>query len=144
MDALIGVAAYIPIKDSVERFRAVSRFKKNPRYQDFIAAIKRVKNILPKEGVAAFSVELLREQKEKELYSTFDEVEKKFEPLYREGEYDEALLELLLLPAPINGFFDGVLVMDKDRRLRENRLALLNKIWLSFSRIADFSKLSEV
>jgi glycyl-tRNA synthetase beta chain len=58
-----------------------------------------------------------------------------------EKEYRKALAELTQLKKPVDQFFDSVLVMEEDKKVRENRLALLGRIADLFSHIADFSRI---
>jgi len=59
----------------------------------------------------------------------------------KKGEYEKALEKLVSLREPVDDFFDKVMVMVEDRKLRDNRLALLNRIVDLFCKIADFSKI---
>ncbi len=69
------------------------------------------------------------------------EAKKRLDKLLKEKEYQKALTEMTQLKAPVDRFFDKVLVMDKDRKLKDNRLALLGQAADLFSSIADFSKI---
>ena len=60
----------------------------------------------------------------------------------REGDFAEALTQLATLRAPIDAFFEEVMVMDEDPAIRENRLKLLNRMVGVFSTVADFSLLA--
>jgi glycyl-tRNA synthetase beta chain len=124
--------------DALARLRALHRVREECR-EDFAhlaAAFKRAKNILaeaePAESVAA---ELLEPGAERDLYSAV-------RALGAEGgSHDEQLRSLSGLRAPVDRFFDDVLVMAEDRRVRANRLALLKRTLSLFYRIADISKL---
>jgi glycyl-tRNA synthetase beta chain len=59
-----------------------------------------------------------------------------------QGAFNEALLDIASLRGSVDAFFDGVLVMAEDTRLRANRLALLGQIAALFNFFADFSKIS--
>ncbi|MEW6570640.1 MAG: glycine--tRNA ligase subunit beta [Nitrospirota bacterium] len=127
-----------------KRLEAVQKFKGNEKFNDFLIALKRVHNIIPKEPPAALNIELLMDEAEKNLAGHLESVRRDTEVLLKEGEFYEVLVTLSSLTEPINLFFDHVLVMDKRESLRLNRLALLGEIWRTASAIADLSKLSSV
>jgi glycyl-tRNA synthetase beta chain len=85
---------------------------------------------------------LFEHESETALFAAFKNVEKKVSQSIVQDRFDRALLDSASLRAPIDHFFDGVLVMTEDMNLRRNRLALLNQIAALFGRIADFSKIS--
>ena len=62
--------------------------------------------------------------------------------LLNQGDYVRALEKLASLRAPIDTFFEAVMVMDKDQTLRENRLRLLNRFVSTFKDVADFGELA--
>ena len=146
-ESLLGMALHVPLKHIIDRRDAIKRFKQAPGYNPFLLAIKRVKNILPSETkLPSVAPGLFREKAEVDLYEKIASVEslETFARLASEHLYEEALNELSKLTGPVNGFFEAVLVMDKDESVKQNRLALLGSLWALASRICDFSKLSEV
>ena len=78
---------------------------------------------------------------EKILYQVFSSLQKKVKAKIKERKYKEALKYLMEIESFIHQFFDQVLVMAKERKLKENRLALLNKISQLSKKIVDFEKL---
>ncbi|MGA7146387.1 MAG: hypothetical protein WBY47_17940, partial [Desulfobacterales bacterium] len=58
------------------------------------------------------------------------------------GRFDQAFREIAKLRDPVDAFFDGVMVMSKDKKIRNNRLSLLALISDLFGQFADFSKIS--
>ncbi len=146
IESVLPYSAHIPMKGLTERLQALARFKRNEMFASFLAAIKRIRNIVPPRELPAPPIideMLFREEKEKELHGSFRAVEGKVRSLLSEERFDDALSALAAITAPVNAFFDAVLVMDKDERVRDNRLALLASIWALALGIADFSKLSE-
>lgn len=126
----------------VERVKAVSSLKGTPEYAPFGITFKRVSNIL--KDVKSFkpvSKALLKEKDEKALYEGYAAKKDEVLSLINKLNYKKAMSELSKLRKLADNFFDGVMVMDKDMKLRENRLALLNEISLLFKKIADFSKI---
>ena len=78
---------------------------------------------------------------EKNLYASFGKIKKQVENCIGKNDYNLALKELANLRPPVDAFFDGVMVMDKDEKIRLNRLSLLAEISALFHNVADFSKI---
>jgi len=144
IQAVIPLSLHIPLKNIEERIRAIEKFKENAGYNDFLTAIKRVNNIIPGKPVPVVKEGLLIEEPEKTLKENLDSLKSDFGKFLAEGSFHDAINILPVLTAPINNFFDKVLVMDKREEIRLNRLSLLNEIWKVVSTVADFSKLSSV
>ncbi|MFQ5456171.1 MAG: glycine--tRNA ligase subunit beta [Nitrospirota bacterium] len=141
--------------DSCERINSLNRFHKAHDFTPFIKAVKRISNILPsvinQENKEKFrhlpftihhsliNQDLLEEKEEKELYNLLVRSGGTISSLIKEYRYDEALREMAGFISPINSFFDAVLVMHKDKKLRDNRLSLLRYIKDIFWQFADFS-----
>jgi len=142
VQAVISLASDIHLKKITERLEALKAFKNSTECEGFLAAVKRVNNIIQKAGVSGFREDLLVEDPEKNLYERFAAVRNETERLISAQKYQEAIGLLATLTSPINTFFDKVLVMDKREEIKINRLSLLSEIWKTVSAIADFSKLS--
>jgi glycyl-tRNA synthetase beta chain len=142
VQSAIGFAADLPLSELKERLGAVEAFKSDPAYNDFLMAIKRVRNITPKEAFPFPDPNLMREEEERSLLKVLGKT-KAVEDMVKGADYSGAIGKLLELTTPINDFFDKVLVMDKDESIKNNRLALLKDIWSTASLVADFSKLAE-
>ena len=130
--------------DFEKRIKAVTFFGELPEAATLAAANKRVGNILAKfdgELYPQFNTELASEKAEQDLANTFEQIKLKVEPLMADKNYQAALSELAQLKAPIDTFFDGVMVMSDDEAVKINRLTLLNQIRNSFLAIADISVL---
>jgi len=130
--------------DFEKRIKAVSFFGELPEAATLAAANKRVGNILAKfngELYKTFNTELATEQAERDLANIYQEISLKVAPLMSDKNYQAALTELALLKAPIDTFFDNVMVMSDDEAVKTNRLTLLNEIRNSFFAIADISVL---
>ena len=101
-------------------------------------------NILAKfdgELSSSFDIALATDDAEKLLAEKYSEIEGKLESLYKANDYKTALSELSALKEPVDSFFDSVLVMADDEKVKINRLSLLNNIRNSFYNIADISLL---
>lgn len=141
IQSVLLLSSEIPLKEIRRRLQSVKEFKETENYNDFLTAIKRVKNIIPETAVPSLKVKLLSEDSERKLYEKFTLIKTEIGSLIDRHKYSEALSILSELTAPINHFFDNVLVMDKQEEIKLNRLALLKDIWALASSIADFSKL---
>ncbi|MBU2923507.1 glycine--tRNA ligase subunit beta [Colwellia sp. 1_MG-2023] len=130
--------------DFDKRIKAVTFFGDLPEAATLAAANKRVGNILAKfdgELYQAFNVDLATEQAERDLADVYQAISLKVAPLMADKNYQAALSELAQLKAPIDTFFDNVMVMSDDEAIKTNRLTLLNEIRNSFFAIADISLL---
>jgi glycyl-tRNA synthetase beta chain len=127
------------------QLEAVRAFARLPEAESLAAANKRIGNILKQAGAvrAEFDMALLVLPEEKSLAATFSELRAGVEKSYRDLEYTSALKALASLKAPVDAFFDKVMVMDKDARVRENRIGFLGTLHATMNRIADLSKLAK-
>lgn len=108
-----------------------------------IQAFVRTGNIARKaEDVqAAVEADLLAEQVEKDLGKAYEAAAAKVEKEIAAQDYAGAIATLSQLAAPIDAFFDGVMVMDKDEKIKNNRLGLLKLVDNLVCQVADFSKI---
>ncbi|WP_151831618.1 glycine--tRNA ligase subunit beta [Acinetobacter ursingii] len=145
IDVIQSVQALSPKSplDFDHRVKAVNHFKTLPEAQALAAANKRVANILAKEGqiVGDVDTSLLVEDAEKALFAALQNVTPVVQPLLEAHNYTDALSQLASLRAPIDAFFDNVMVMAEDQKLKANRLRLLAQLRGLFTAIADVSML---
>lgn len=120
---------------AVEQFLQTSDAVKN--IQSFV----RVSNLAKKAETATVDANLIQLEAEQVLYKAFEAIKVVAGELIDKKDFIGALDTLKKLSAPIDGFFDSVMVMDEDLKVRKNRLALLKSVDELFARIADFSKL---
>ncbi|BAL80961.1 glycine--tRNA ligase subunit beta [Caldisericum exile] len=126
----------------LERAKTLEKYSKDEKFKEIVTVHKRIRNILQKATVESefISENLLIEEAEKELYTVTNESEKLLNEMLKSRDYD-AVIHLLYLYVPsVNKFFDKVLVMDKDERIRNNRLAQLSKVLKLFENFAMFSE----
>ncbi len=126
------------------RIKAVAHFRQLPEAEALAAANKRIGNILrkSKEALPAqVDAGLLLEPSERALAERIAELEPAIRPLLAEGRYAGVLQQLAALREPVDRFFDDVMVMCDDDRLRRNRLALLSSLSALFLNVADLSRL---
>ncbi|MEZ5530576.1 MAG: glycine--tRNA ligase subunit beta [Porticoccaceae bacterium] len=127
------------------RVQAVNAFNQLPEAQALAAANKRVSNILSKqtEGMEHTEIDntLLSDPAEQALAEALAELSNRVKPLLLARDYTDALKQLANLRAPVDRFFDDVMVMVEDVALRNNRLALLQQLRALFLEVADISLL---
>ncbi|MCE1181277.1 MAG: glycine--tRNA ligase subunit beta [Rhodocyclales bacterium] len=131
--------------DIPKRLAAVRAFSALPEAAALAAANKRVGNILKKvENPVEAVVDnaLLKEAAEVALHNALVEVVPQADAAFVTGDYTESLTALAALRAPVDAFFDGVMVNADDPALRANRLGLLAKLHAAMNQVADLSKLS--
>lgn len=132
-------ARFDDVVDARRRVEALDHWKTRSDFDAIIVGFKRVVNILKNTEPASFSPNHFEDAEEKQLFSAFQDVTAKAAPLIEAGEYGKALEAIADLKAPIDTFFDKVMVMVEDEKLRNNRLGLLRTIAEFFGKIADFS-----
>jgi len=145
-EVFLAVLAIKPTRplDFDRRVKAVNHFRSLTEANALAAANKRVSNILSKQGVTGISdvnPALLSEAAEKSLASAIDAQKAVLAPLFAEGKYQEALESLAGLRAPVDAFFEDVMVMADDEAVKNNRLALLSQLRALFLGVADISVL---
>ena len=133
------------LADVEQRLAAVRAFAALPEAAALAAANKRIGNILKKSeapaGVAV-STALLQEEQEKALHEALGKVAAASAPLFAKGDYTAALRAFAALRAPVDAFFDRVMVNADDVALRNNRLALLRDLHALMNQVADLSRLA--
>jgi len=143
LDAVLSTKPTKPL-DIDNRLLAVVAFRSLAEATSLAAANKRIGNILKKikgDLPSKIDTKLLQEQTEKDLYDSITKLDDKVQTLIDAEKYQGALTELSTLHAPVDQFFDDVMVMTDDEKLKNNRVALLNKLHSLFMQIADISKL---
>ncbi len=122
------------------RLKALDSLKDSPQFEPMILIAKRVNNIL--RGQAKFKVneDLLLEKPERELHTTFSIIKDNVLPLIAKGDFAKVQRMIFRIRSTINSFFDHVLVMIDDKKLRRNRLAILQEISQLLDQIADYSQ----
>ena len=131
--------------DIVKRLAAVRAFSALPEAAALAAANKRVGNILKKvDGTVDARVDpaLFQEAAETALHAALVDVVPQADAAFLTGDYSESLQALAALRAPVDAFFDGVMVNADDPALKANRLGLLAMLHTAMNRVADLSRLS--
>jgi glycyl-tRNA synthetase beta chain len=130
--------------DVAKRLAAVRAFAALPEAAALAAANKRISNILKKADAvdAHVSQVLLQEAAEKSLYAAMQDVAPKANAQFDAGDYTAALQTLAALRAPVDAFFDDVMVNAEQLDLRLNRQGLLKSLHEAMNRVADLSRLA--
>ena len=123
------------------KLKALDNLKNSPQFEPLIIVVKRVNNILRGYPPYKINEELFLEKEERELHTTFSIVKENIIPMLRKGEFIKAQKIIFKMRASINNFFDEVLVITEDKRIKKNRLALLQEISKLFSQVADYSEI---
>ena len=130
-----------PVEELRRRLTAVAHLRGSADFEALSVAFKRVRNILSDDKLPPVDSEAFVEEAEKELWTSFRTVEPGASELIAQGRFAEALRVLSRLRPQVDTFFDRVLVMAPDPRLRQNRLALLSTLQRLFTRVADLSEI---
>jgi len=144
VDAVVGLRPQ-RLGDIPKRLAAVRAFAALPEAASLAAANKRVGNILKKvsDGVTpSVAAALLKEPAEIALNAALGDVKPKADAAFDRGDYTASLQSLAALKAPVDKFFDDVMVNAEDAALRNNRLGLLAILHQAMNRVADLAKLS--
>ena len=145
VDVIQAVLARRPTRpaDFDARVRAVSHFRTLDSAEALAAANKRVSNILAKADATIGEINLTAcvEPAEKALAEAVLALCTEVQPLIAKGDYTAVLDKLANLRAPVDSFFDNVMVNAEDPALRQNRLAILNTLQGLFLQVADISLL---
>lgn len=130
------------VPSAFRKAKALQQLVSEKGSKTVLEAINRVHNLATKATHQdPVQVHLFSENEEKVLYERWDQVHLRFKNEMANGNEDKALQSLKELESSITLFFDKVMVMDKDQRIKENRLALLNGISKDFKAFADFQKI---
>ena len=131
--------------DFDRRLAAVQTFVRMEQAESLAAANKRIANILRKAGDPqglAVDEKLFELDAERALGSALEGARSKVAPMLGARQYAETLNELAGLRDPVDRFFDDVMVMADDEKVRNNRLALLTELRALFLDVADISRLA--
>jgi glycyl-tRNA synthetase beta chain len=131
--------------DVAKRLVAVRAFAALPEAPALAAANKRIGNILKKADGAVdphVSEILLKEPAEKALFAGMKDIAPRASSQFEAGDYTASLQTLAALRAPVDAFFDGVMVNAEEADLRLNRLGLLATLHQAMNRVADLSRLA--
>lgn len=149
-DAGVDVGVYLAVRavhpdsplDFDQRVQAVQHFRSLTEAEALAAANKRVSNILGEASSTSVNESLLSLEAEKALFVALQAANQDVAPLAQQHQYTDILTRLAQLQAPVDAFFDDVMVNADDAAVRDNRHALLAQLRQLFLTVADISLLS--
>jgi glycyl-tRNA synthetase beta chain len=127
--------------DCIARIQALDTIRSQENFSVLAGAYKRIRNIIKDNQDTEVNEQLLTEDAEQRLFSTLTSVKEKALPMLRENDYDQALVEMLEMKAPVDQFFDNVMVMADDAAVKQNRLNLLTALGELILMVGDISKM---
>jgi glycyl-tRNA synthetase beta chain len=143
VDAVLSLQPRV-LSDVSKRLAAVRSFAALPEAAALAAANKRVGNILKKSDPgmhASIIPSLLLEPAEQALHEALQSAAPVADAAFESGDYSQSLSALAVLKAPVDAFFEHVMVNAEDPALKANRLGLLTSLHQAMNRVADLSKL---
>ncbi|MBS3818639.1 glycine--tRNA ligase subunit beta [bacterium] len=123
------------------RLESIDKLKDSAQFEPMMLIAKRINNILREHPRYRINPELLEEREERELYTTYQILKENVVPLVEKGNFTKAQRILFRIRNPVDRFFDHVMVMDKDKRLQRNRMALLQDVRNLLMQVADYSQI---
>ncbi len=125
------------------RIKAIVKFINSKEAPGLCSINKRIKNILKKNSYSSSKIDkdIFKSNAEENLYNKIISVENSIKPLMDKADYSSIFGQLITLQSTVDRFFDETMVMVDDKKIRDNRLSLLNKLHLLFLDIADISLL---
>jgi glycyl-tRNA synthetase beta chain len=136
------------LEDTQKRLVALKSIRKSKNFEPLAVSFKRVRKILERADLSKtdgrhVQAELFEHDAERELYAGMREAGARVQTAKRAGKYQEALEIIAGLRKAVDRFFEEVMVMAEDDRIRTNRLTLLAELSKEFTTVADFSELGE-
>jgi glycyl-tRNA synthetase beta chain len=148
VDAVLSTGSY-DFNEMFLRAKSLNEFRKNEQFGAMLLSFKRMNNILSafyqknKNAKVSFSASLLAEDEEKKLSQFFESKRADIVEFIKANKYADLFTVLTSAKPVIDTFFDKIMVMADDVKIRDNRIALLESITRMFSGVIDFSKISE-
>ncbi|MBU1406244.1 MAG: glycine--tRNA ligase subunit beta [Proteobacteria bacterium] len=143
VEAVTSVSFDDPL-DCKRRISALMAISGQESFTVLAGAFKRVINIIKENSETAVQAELLTEAAEQKLHAAYLAIRTEATPLLAASDYEGALGVILKMKEPVDTFFEEVMVMAEDAKVRANRLNLLTVIAQLFLQIGDFSKMNAI
>ena len=140
VEAVVSVS-FDDVNDAISKIKSLESVKNEPTFDTLAGSFKRVRNIIKDHSDSSVDPALLGEEAEKNLFDSFEQIKKEIEPPLAAGDYKSAMTGILKMKEPVDRFFEEVMVMVDDEKIKQNRLCLLTAISQLFLRIGDFSKM---
>jgi glycyl-tRNA synthetase beta chain len=136
---LVTSVEHLP--DALKRCEALAEMKKEDYCENLSISFKRASKIILGHTPTDLDESMLLEPAEKELLASLKKREKNIFPLLEAKDFEGALKEVAEIRTAVDNFFDGVMVIVDDEKVKANRLSLLQRVVNLFDELADFSKL---
>ncbi len=144
IDAVLAVDSDGDVVDVKRRIKAMEELYNQPIFRKILNSSSRVLNLSKNIEEAEINKLLLKEKAELKLYHNYESIYPQVKEFICNKDYKKAFKLLGNLCEPVDEFFDQVLVMDKDKHIRKNRIALIKKIGILFNQVADLSKIVSI
>jgi glycyl-tRNA synthetase beta chain len=122
------------------RAKALDAFKSSPQFEPMILMAKRITNILSGQMASPLNPDVFVEKAERELYAMFSLIKDNVVPMIAKGDFVQAQKIVFRIQPALTAFFEKVMVMAEETKLRKNRLALLQAIRKTLTPIADYAQ----
>lgn len=139
----VTVVGFDDVCDVLDRIEALSDIKKDEAFPLLASAYKRIRNIIKENQGTEVDPELFGEDAERKLYVVLGEVQAEMEKLLAQNDYPASLKAMLKMKEPVDTFFDDVMVMADDEKVKQNRLNLLTGLGNVILQVGDISKIQE-
>ena len=127
--------------DALTRIQSLTAIRQEDAFSVLAASYKRIRNILKDNQETTVTAELFESEAERQLFAVFQSVQGEMQKELAGKNYASALRAMLQMKEPIDRFFDDVMVMAEDQKVRTNRLNLLTAIGNLILQVADISKI---
>ncbi len=127
--------------DCLNRVKALDQMRGLDTFGLLAGSFKRINNIVRENTTTDVDPQLFEEEAERDLYGLVEEVRQQAEPLLRKGDYLAALEAMVKVKGGVDRFFDEVMVMAEEARLRQNRLNLLTRLRALFFAVGDIGRM---
>lgn len=141
IDAVLAVDSDGDVVDIKNRIKAIEELYNKPIFRKILNSSNRVLNLSKNNEETEIDQSLLKEKAELNLYHNYESIYPRTKEFIFNKEYKKVFKLLGDLCEPVDEFFDQVLVMDKDKNIRKNKIALIKKIGILFNQVADLSKI---
>lgn len=123
--------------------KALAQYRESPEFASIAAGYKRINNILKKSGheSTVYDPALFETEHERELAALIEKSADSINSEVCEENFTEAMTQLMAFSGPVDGFFNNVMVMAKDEKVKLNRLSLLNRLISLFNVLGDLTKI---
>ncbi|MEA2087827.1 MAG: glycine--tRNA ligase subunit beta [Candidatus Caldatribacteriota bacterium] len=144
IDAVLTVDSDGDVVDIKHRIKTIEELYNQPIFRKILNSSSRVLNLSKNNEENEVNRLLLKEKAELNLFHNYESIYPRTKEFISNREYKKVFKLLGDLCEPVDEFFDQVLVMDKDKEIRKNRVALIKKIGILFNQVADLSKIVSI